>query len=516
MVGKKHENSSLWLQYISLALVVYGIVVRLIQYLHNRSLWYDEASIALNVINRSYLELLNPLDHNQAAPPGFLWVEKLAVQLWGDSEYVLRIFPLVASVVSLIAFYYFARRYASPLAATIAIALFASLRYTVYYATEVKQYSSDVMVAILLCLLLIPLRQLILSKNKLIWLSFAGAIATWLSHPTVFILGGIELGYLLTATNRQRIYLLLNRLPVYLTWLLSFGSLYFLTIRNTMGNETLTNSWEERFPSSFIDIVWLFDALGRFFYRPLGFPGIIDAIAIVAFILGCIVYYRRKKPIFLALVAPFFATFLASYLHKYPFRDRLVFFLVPLALLLISEGVIWLSNYSVDKKNTLPISRWQGLLFSPFVFQTVSICLLLILLLPPIYQATKLIKEPKYKEEMRPVLQYITSHQQTGDYLYIYRKGKNQFMYYADRYGYEPGDYFLGEYQLSNKQENSPRKRNLYESEFEEFLGQKRVWLLFRAEEEEAPNLLSYPNLVGEQIDVFCQPGVFVYLYDLS
>jgi len=46
---------------LSAIAVGFGFVIRLVQYLSNRSLWGDEASIALNIINRSYQELLTPL-----------------------------------------------------------------------------------------------------------------------------------------------------------------------------------------------------------------------------------------------------------------------------------------------------------------------------------------------------------------------------------------------------------------------------------------------------------------------
>lgn len=78
--------------------------MQLSQYLYNRSLWADEAVLALNIVNRSYLELLQPLDYDQAAPIGFLIVEKFAVQLFGDNEYSLRLFPLLSGIISLLLF----------------------------------------------------------------------------------------------------------------------------------------------------------------------------------------------------------------------------------------------------------------------------------------------------------------------------------------------------------------------------------------------------------------------------
>lgn len=64
-----------------------GAINRIIQYEFNRSLWADEAVLALNIVHRSYLELFQPLDYDQAAPPGFLMIEKLTIELFGNQEY---------------------------------------------------------------------------------------------------------------------------------------------------------------------------------------------------------------------------------------------------------------------------------------------------------------------------------------------------------------------------------------------------------------------------------------------
>ena len=61
----------------------------------------DEAMIALNIERRSYAELFGTLDFNQAAPLGFLWLEKAAVQLLGPSELALRLWPLLAGIAAL-------------------------------------------------------------------------------------------------------------------------------------------------------------------------------------------------------------------------------------------------------------------------------------------------------------------------------------------------------------------------------------------------------------------------------
>src|SRR5437764_15089601 len=71
------------------AILAAGIGLRVWQYSANSSLWVDEAALARNVIDRSVVELFAPLDHGQVAPWGFLLLEKLAVWIFGNNEYVL-------------------------------------------------------------------------------------------------------------------------------------------------------------------------------------------------------------------------------------------------------------------------------------------------------------------------------------------------------------------------------------------------------------------------------------------
>jgi Dolichyl-phosphate-mannose-protein mannosyltransferase len=488
-----------FIQFVSLFFLFLGILVRLIQYINNRSLWDDEASIAINIVNRSYLELLSSLERNQAAPPGFLWIEKFFVQLLGNNEYALRLFPLIAGIVSLFIFYRLATRYTSGLAIPIAIALFSCLRYPLYYATEVKQYSSDMMVTLLVFLILVPLRHQLLETKQIVFVSFLGAILIWLSHPAIFSLSGLELSFLLTAHKDRRLNIIFNRLPIYITWLLSFALLYFLSISSAMQNSALNDSWGYSYPDSLFDVVWLLDAFGRFFYHPLGFRSITDGVAMLAFICGCIAYFKTNRNIFLFLTAPFLTTLIASYLHKYPFRDRLLLFLAPLAILIIAEGIVFLLTQ-----------------FRRYKYITIlGIFILIALLAPPSINASQLIVRPQLKEEIRPVLEYVKSHQQPGDTLFVYARANSAFTYYAEKYGYKEEDYIIGDGILLTDGDETQKDWKLHQQEIERLQGKKRVWLLYRGNEEEQREISSYLNNIGQQKDFYSQPGIFVYLYNL-
>jgi len=55
--------------------------------------------LALNIVNRSYLEAARTAELRTRTSIGFNRFEKLAVQVFGDNEYSLRLFPLLSSIV---------------------------------------------------------------------------------------------------------------------------------------------------------------------------------------------------------------------------------------------------------------------------------------------------------------------------------------------------------------------------------------------------------------------------------
>jgi hypothetical protein len=49
-----------------------GVLLRVIAYLKDRSMWFDEAMLAHNIVTRSFAGLVKPLDYAQGAPVGYL------------------------------------------------------------------------------------------------------------------------------------------------------------------------------------------------------------------------------------------------------------------------------------------------------------------------------------------------------------------------------------------------------------------------------------------------------------
>ena len=496
-------NSSRWFNHISIGFIVFGILARVVQYASNHSLWYDEVKLVLNLQERSYFELLGRLSGNQAAPPLFLWIEKFSMQVLGNNEYALRLFPLAAGIASLFLFYRLVCRFAVGITVPIAIALFACLRYTVAYSAEVKPYGIDLAVAIALFLILHTYQNNILSWRQKLYLSLLGSFSIWLSYPSIFILGGVELFGLCTKSWRHFVRLWMNRLPLYGVWLISFLALYRINIQPTLEAEVLVYLWSYQYPDSEsgLDILWGLDAIGRFFHRPMGFSSNWDGVAIAAFMAGLIRLYRHDKRTLLGLQLPLIVTLFAAYLNHYPFRGRLVLFLIPFVILVVAEGI------AVSLRHLQPPHRYLKI--------PIAILFVSLVALPTLRMGHRVIRpELFYFEHSRPVIQHIQAEWQPGDGLLVFHDARRQFLYYGPKFGFQPEDAVFSQHSAS-KDPMTPENINAFAQELTQLDGKDRIWVLVLRTEALPDELAAELNRHGQLLSVYVEPNASGYLYDV-
>ena len=124
------------------ALVAVGVALRVWQYAADQSLWFDELSIARNVLGRSLTDLVRePLAYDQIAPIGYMALVKLSASLlFGPSDLALRLPSLLAGILALILCWRLAEEALDGVAVPIAVGLFAIAIPMVRYSAELKQY----------------------------------------------------------------------------------------------------------------------------------------------------------------------------------------------------------------------------------------------------------------------------------------------------------------------------------------------------------------------------------------
>jgi hypothetical protein len=188
-------------------------------------------------------------------------------------------------------------------------------------------------------------------------------------------------------------------------------------------------------------------------------------------------------------------TLLASGLHKYPLTDRFLLFIVPCVVLVIAAG----AQEIIDKsRRNLPI---------------MAIATLGLLFLHPVFYASYHLTNPRTKEEIRPVIEFVNHRRSPDDVLYVYYGAQNAFEYYKNRNGFADQKYIVGVASRHNVSK--------YFADLERLRGNKRVWIIFShvhsetGVDEEKFLLLCLESL-GTRLDVFKRDGAAAYLYDLS
>lgn len=486
--------------------IVFGIIVRIWQYGLNRSVWVDEACLALNLIHRQYAELLRPLDYHQGAPLGFLFVERLLIEHWGPSEYTLRFFPLLAGIASLLMFYGVARRVVSPGALAVAMGLFAIAPPLIYYSSELKQYSCDVAVALLLYLIALSPPAANWSYLRIAGLGLIGAVVIWFSHPAVFVLASIATVFTVLLVAERNWKQLARFAAAYVLVLASMAVVYFVSLRNLVADNYLMKYWTDNFmplpPKSVTDLKWFYDSFFEFFRSPVGFS--FAGLSALAFIVGGHHLYARARDRtkFWLLLLPWVFALLASSLHRYPFGGRLALFLVPSAIMLIAEGA---------DRVRLATQRdaWVvGYLLIGLLFIDPAVYLLHHFAKPHVLVTSPGIMLP---EEIKPALSYVRAHERPTDMIYIFRDALPAYEYYSDI------EHIHDNNLLPGIAEGSDSK------DYVEDLGRLRgrqVWVIFshvNGVQSDAPKYTRfYLDTMGKRLDVFSSPGAVAYLYDLS
>ncbi len=481
-------------------IILFGALLRLTQYLSNRSLWLDEARLALNIVDRSFVQLLKPLDYGQGAPVGFLMLERTAFHLFGPGEYALRLFPFLSGMISLLLFYRLAKQSLPSRAVPIALGLFATAAPLIYYSSEVKQYSGDVAIALLLWSAAIYYASCKLTLGRVAVFGVLGAVSIWFSHPATFVLAGIGVSLILFCSPEDR-WAQAKKLSVaFAVWGISLGACYLLFLRHLSADQSLLSYWNFSFPPSRLfsvaGVEWFATTFFEMFRSPVGLD--LLGIAAFAFLVGCIAMFSAKRQTLFILLSPLLVTLLAATFHKYPFSGRLLLFAVPALLIVIAEGVEYIRA-----------KTWTQ---AP----AIGACLIGVLFFYPVLFSSYHLIKPSFREEIKPVLHYLEAHAREGDLLYIHSNSSAAFQYYAPRL------HLPNVHLIQGGSSGTPENNwEIYERDMDNLRGHQRVWLLLSLGESEAGDnekklLLYFMDQRGTRLDVFQSVGAAAYLYDLD
>ena len=493
--------------------IVLGVVLRCIQFLHNRSLFIDEVFVATNIAEKSFGELLRPLLFDQRAPAGFLWGVKSTCIVFGQSDLAIRLLPLLAGIVSLLVFYEVARRYLSRGAVMLAVALYALSASLVFYASDLKQYSTEVLVCLAILWTFSRWDAGPLSVGRIIGMGVVGAVGVWFSFTAVFVLAGIAACIGVSILLERRWSALWRFALVGCIWAIGFGVLYVLQLRFFDPNPEWRAFWIDHFmpsPPRFYEGCQFLAAKAQYLVTDLiglGFSG----IGLVAVFFGAKSLYDADRRRLALLVSPVVVTLLASVWEVYPFHGRVILFLAPIPLLLMAEGIYRIGCWNVAHAQLLATSMAVLLVAQP-AFAAVRHLSTGKMYVNPLFS--------KYQfEEAKPVMAYMRDHWQEGDVVYLYNQSYVAFEYYAAGYGFQPEDSERGIITvLANPAWSEIR------DDLQRLQGRRRVWVFFchvwtYNGVDEQKLYLHFLDDMGQRLDQFETPDgcdASAFLYDLS
>jgi len=428
-VGRRHQARDrpqlLWYSLLGLIILV-AAALRLYQYLIGRSLWLDEAQLALNIERHGVAHLLTQsLELNQGAPAGFLLIERLAADTLGKGEYALRAFPLFCGLVAIPLFVVLARRTLSPLAVPIAVVFFAASGPLIYYSSEVKWYATDTMAALAIAVMSTTLIGESVRLRRATVLGLLGALLIQLSFAAVIVaaaMGGVLFAVAAASRRRDRLVAVLPTLALWAGSSLVFLLFYVKTLSNydlaggsvAVGGSLAGGSGSDLLRRSLHQLKELSAAAEIHHANRSPWTLVTVAVALLA-ALGAVTLFRRRPLILTLLLAPGALVFVLGLAGKYSILPRSILFVVPFVFLLSAEGIA-----AVARRLPARLApAFAVVVAATFVIDFASF-------------ASFHAGAPMRSEEIKDELAYAARHWRAGDVLYIHHGAQYAFAYYAD------------------------------------------------------------------------------------
>ena len=332
-------------------ILLLGLFMRFYQYFMGRSLWEDETHLALNLMNYGFLRLSQPLDYIQGAPILFLWLVKAVTKIFGYGELAFRAVPFVCSILTLPLFYPVTRKLTgNRTAALVAFFIFSVNPAIIFFSSELKQYAVEVSVYLLLVYLAISDNKLI-TRRRNVLLAVVGSLSIFLSGTAFIILFCIACNLMLNWYRQKKIDK--ADVTILISWLAAFLVNFFLFIYHHPSIAQQRVNFSFAFcPTNVLScefVTFLHKTIEETFFTTLLYVskdhGFSYVLLFILFIAIRHIIIKHQYTLFFLVCVPILLHLFLSALKLYPFWYRLILYLLPCFIVLMSLGTTLISGF---------------------------------------------------------------------------------------------------------------------------------------------------------------------------
>ena len=343
MIKNKHE---IIINLAILLVLITGIILRIKVYLYGQGIIGDQVSLVyLNVMQRNYLDLFQPLDGGQVAPPLFLVMTKFFFTIGKNinglfyAGFGAKFFAQICSLASIFAFYALLNKvFKNKLYIIICLMLFCFNAAALNYAQEAKQYSTDLLFSVLLIYIFYTVNFKQDSVKKISFYSLILVLSLWFSTSAPFVIAA-GFCYLIFDFIKNKTYdkkFLIVLIPFALSFLIWFLVYYIPVKEFTYG--FMYKFWSTQDPK-FLSHKG-FKIFSAELNRLIPFN-----LVVPSFIAGILILLQKKENKILALTGlPILLCMFVSFLNHYPFELRLILFLLPSIIIITMAFLLYIEE----------------------------------------------------------------------------------------------------------------------------------------------------------------------------
>jgi len=405
-------------------IVAAAVILRIFLFIFvEKSLWLDEAALALNILDKGYLELFSPLEYAQSAPPLFLCLTKVLVSIFGAGERALRFIPFLCSLGAVFGFYFLSREVFKNFdeskggAACFALAAFSFGLPLLYNTIEFKSYMTDVLFTILTGLIWFKYLQKDGDLKRQIGFSLLLALFPLFSFGSIFPVCAV---LVLSIFKKRKGFSLILFLGLLIEYLFIFSKINAGT--------RVYEYWIPYFINyNPIKAVFILIEIVKYYF----YPSSLFLIGFISFIAGGFVLFKEDRKVFYFFFITITGALLASFFNFYPLYERLSLFLYPFFLIIILSPLYYLKDGTGRLKKCFLYFFYGIFIFSAVFYNFLN---------PNLYK----------REEIKPLVLKMQMEISPYDKIFIFKGAHLTWRYYRRSFDFK-NETFVCPYNMTGK-----------------------------------------------------------------